>query len=146
MLFRSFAPNFSNGFITLRKSLFDKLLSPLSLTLFFEWTNKPNISLPSVPEFPASKIVLSLYLNPFRPKPTISQNVNRLENIKNIIAVSSAKGGVGKSTLTANIACSLKKMGFSVGVLDADIYGPSMHIMFDLVGSKPLAEIGRAHV
>ena len=72
-------------------------------------------------------------------KPTIPQNANRLDNIKNIIAISSAKGGVGKSTLTANIACSLKKMGFKVGVLDADIYGPSMHIMFDLVGSKPLA-------
>ena len=72
-------------------------------------------------------------------KPTIPQNANRLDNIKNIIAISSAKGGVGKSTLTANIACSLKKMGFKVGVLDADIYGPSMHIMFDLVGSKPMA-------
>ena len=72
-------------------------------------------------------------------KPTIPQNANRLDNIKNIIAISSAKGGVGKSTLTANIACSLNKMGFKVGVLDADIYGPSMHIMFDLVGSKPMA-------
>lgn len=65
--------------------------------------------------------------------------VNQLSNIKNVIAISSAKGGVGKSTVTANIAITLKNMGFNVGVLDADIYGPSMHIMFDLVGRKPLA-------
>ncbi|AUS05662.1 Mrp/NBP35 family ATP-binding protein [Pseudotamlana carrageenivorans] len=59
--------------------------------------------------------------------------------IKNIIAVASGKGGVGKSTVTANLAVSLAKMGFKVGVLDADIYGPSMPIMFDVVNDKPLA-------
>lgn len=62
-----------------------------------------------------------------------------LPNIKNIIAVASGKGGVGKSTVTANVAVTLAKMGFKVGVLDADIYGPSMPIMFDVEGEKPLA-------
>ncbi|EDP98432.1 Mrp/NBP35 family ATP-binding protein [Kordia algicida OT-1] len=62
-----------------------------------------------------------------------------LPNIKNIIAVASGKGGVGKSTVTANLAVTLAKMGFKVGVLDADIYGPSMPIMFDVEGEKPLA-------
>jgi ATP-binding protein involved in chromosome partitioning len=63
----------------------------------------------------------------------------QLPNIKNIVAVASGKGGVGKSTVTANIAVTLAKMGFKVGVLDADIYGPSMPIMFDVEGEKPLA-------
>ena len=62
-----------------------------------------------------------------------------LPNIKNIVAVASGKGGVGKSTVTANLAVTLAKMGFNVGVLDADIYGPSMPIMFDVEGEKPLA-------
>ena len=60
--------------------------------------------------------------------------------IDSIIAIASGKGGVGKSTVTANIAVTLAKMGLKVGVLDADIYGPSMPIMFDLEGERPIAK------
>lgn len=62
-----------------------------------------------------------------------------IPGIKNIIAVASGKGGVGKSTVTANLAVTLSKMGFKVGVLDADIYGPSMPIMFDVENEKPVS-------
>ena len=62
-----------------------------------------------------------------------------IPGIKHIIAVASGKGGVGKSTVTSNMAVTLAKMGFKVGVLDADIYGPSIPLMFDVAQERPLA-------
>ena len=61
-----------------------------------------------------------------------------LPGVKHIIAVASGKGGVGKSTVAANIAVALQQSGAKVGLLDADIYGPSMPLMFDLVNKKPV--------
>jgi len=85
-----------------------------------------------------AKIKVNVKVNaPAAPKNEIKGKA--IPGIKNIVAVASGKGGVGKSTVTANLAVTLAKMGFNVGILDADIYGPSVPIMFDVENEKPLA-------
>jgi len=73
--------------------------------------------------------------------PRFSIKKNKINGVKKIIAISSAKGGVGKSTVATNIAIAIKKLGFKTGILDADVYGPSIPLMMG-VDEKPISEDG----
>ncbi len=89
---------------------------------------------------PEAKVQVNIRVEaPAQPQKPNMIKGKPIPGIQNIIAVASGKGGVGKSTVTANIAVSLQKMGFKVGVLDADIYGPSIPIMFDVADERPLS-------
>ena len=87
--------------------------------------------------FEKSKVKVNLMVN--APEKSAEIKGNPIPGVKNIIAISSGKGGVGKSTIAANFAVGLADLGYKVGVIDADIYGPSIHIMFGLEGAIPQA-------
>lgn len=86
----------------------------------------------------SEKVKVKINISTLQPeKQPEKEREKKLPGVQNILAIASGKGGVGKSTVTANLAVTLSKMGFKVGVLDADVYGPSMHLMFDVAHEKP---------
>ena len=85
--------------------------------------------------FEKAKVKVNMIINV--PEKDTQIKGSPIPGVQDIIAVSSGKGGVGKSTIAANLAVSLSELGYKVGVIDADIYGPSMHIMFGLQGAVP---------
>src|SRR6201985_1583967 len=75
--------------------------------------------------------------------PAVQRTLKPLANVKNVVAVASGKGGVGKSTTAANLALAWAAQGAKVGLLDADIYGPSQPLMMGLAGAKPVSTDGK---
>ena len=88
--------------------------------------------------FPENQVMV--IIREAAPKPRRQENVTTTTDICRIVAVASGKGGVGKSTVTANLAVALRQRGYNVGILDADIYGPSQTKMFGVEGYIPDAE------
>lgn len=96
-----------------------------------------NACINAVKHFVDAEVEININITSRVTKPI---DTSQLKAIKNIILISSGKGGVGKSTVSSNLAVTLAADGAKVGLIDADIYGPSVPIMFGLVGAKPSAK------
>lgn len=115
----------------------------ISFTLHFDKSNDPFVSairqacVSAIQKNVDKNAEIKGNINIKSDKVTKEEN-KALQNVKNIIAVASGKGGVGKSTIATNLAIALTKSGARVGLIDADIYGPSIPKMFNVEGQKPM--------
>ena len=116
--------------IKIENHIIDLDMSVSNPSLQFKNKIKSQIDTLILTEYPDAKINLNFMIEK-------TKSSNQKSKIKNIIAIASGKGGVGKSTISSNLAIALKKEGYNVGLIDADIYGPSIPIMFDAEQEKP---------
>lgn len=124
----------------------------ISLSLKFEKANDPfsksvvKATEQAIITYIGEDIEIKGNIEIITPEPAIQKPTAILEHVKNIIAVSSGKGGVGKSTISSNLAIALASLGYKVGLLDADIHGPSIPKMFGVEDIKPeIQEIDGKH-